>query len=81
MGNETSIIKSTNSLYVKNFIKKNDVIKSDIIEIHNRPSYIKQILTLKKPKKILYFHNSTHPIIINLSISMPKLVLKYLLHL
>ena len=56
--NETSIIRSTNSLYVKNFIKKNDVIKSDIIEIHNRPSYIKQILTLKKPKKILYFHNN-----------------------
>ena len=45
---ETSIISSNNSLYVKNFIKKKNVIKSDIIENHNRPNYVKQILKLKK---------------------------------
>ena len=53
-----SLIQSSSSLYVNNFIKKKNVIDSDIIEIHNRPNYIKDILKLKKPKKILYFHNN-----------------------
>ena len=53
-----SIIESSSSFYVKNFIKKKSVINSDIIEIHNRPNYIKKILLLKKVKKILYFHNN-----------------------
>ena len=52
-----SIIQSSSNLYVSNFIKKNSVLKSDIIEIHNRPNYLKKILLIKKPKKILYFHN------------------------
>jgi len=53
-----SIIESNSGFYVKNFIKKKSVINSDIIEIHNRPNYIKKILLLKKVKKILYFHNN-----------------------
>ena len=53
-----SIIESNSSFYVKNFIKRKSVINSDIIEIHNRPNYIKKILLLKKVKKILYFHNN-----------------------
>ena len=53
-----SMIESNSSFYVKNFIKKKSVINSDIIEIHNRPNYIKKILLLKKVKKILYFHNN-----------------------
>ena len=53
-----SIFESSSNLYVDNFIKKKSVIKSDILEIHNRPNYIKKILLLKKAKKILYFHNN-----------------------
>ena len=53
-----SIIESSSNFYVNNFIKKKDVVNSDIIEIHNRPNYIKKILLLKKAKKILYFHNN-----------------------
>ena len=52
-----SFIQSSSNLYVSNFIKKKSVLKSDIIEIHNRPNYLKKILSIKKPKKILYFHN------------------------
>jgi glycosyltransferase involved in cell wall biosynthesis len=53
-----SLIESSSNLYVNNFIKEKNVINSDIIEIHNRPNYIKKILTLKRSKKILYFHNN-----------------------
>ena len=53
-----SIIESSSSYYVKKIIKKRSVINSDIIEIHNRPNYIRKILLLKKVKKILYFHNN-----------------------
>ena len=53
-----SMIESSSNFYVNNFIKKKNVINSDIIEIHNRPNYIRKILNLKKTKKILYFHNN-----------------------
>ena len=54
---EKSIFQSSSNLYVQNFIKKKEVYNSDIIEIHNRPNYVKKILLLKKPKKVLFFHN------------------------
>ena len=53
-----SIIQSNSDFYVNNFIKKKSVINSEIIEIHNRPNYIKKILLLKNVKKVLYFHNN-----------------------
>ena len=53
-----SIFESSSNLYVDNFLKKKSVIKSDIIESHNRPKKKKKILQLSKPKKILYFHNN-----------------------
>ena len=49
------MIESSSNFYVNNFIKKKDVINSDIIEIHNRPNYIKKILNLKKSKKFYTF--------------------------
>ena len=52
-----SIFQSSSNLYVENFIKRKEVCKADIIEIHNRPNYLKNILLIKKPKKILFFHN------------------------
>ena len=52
-----SIFQSSSNLYVENFIKNKEVRDANIIEIHNRPNYIKKILSIKKPKKILFFHN------------------------
>ena len=52
-----SIFQSNSNLYVDNFIKDKNVYNSDIIEIHNRPNYVKRILIIEKPKKILFFHN------------------------
>ena len=53
-----TIFESNSNYYVNSFIKKKAVINSDIVEIHNRPNYIKKILLLKNSKKFLYFHNN-----------------------
>ena len=51
-----NILESTSKNYVKEFLKIEDKINSDIVEIHNRPNYIKYLEKHKK-KIILYFHN------------------------
>ena len=51
------LIKSSTKSYIFEFLKKENKIKSDIIEFHNRPSYLKYLVNLKYPKKVLYFHN------------------------
>ena len=50
------ILQSSSKVYVNEFLKKEKYIDSDIIEIHNRPNYVKYLIDIKK-KKILYFHN------------------------
>jgi glycosyltransferase involved in cell wall biosynthesis len=50
------ILQSKSKNYVVEFLKKEMIINSDIIEIHNRPNYIKYLDNIKK-KIILYFHN------------------------
>src|SRR6056300_1041510 len=50
------IFQSTSKNYVLKFLKKEKIINSDIIEIHNRPNYIKYLYNNQK-KIILYFHN------------------------
>jgi len=49
--------QSSSKLYVDSFIKEEEKINSDIIEIHNRPNYIKLIKDKVDSKIILYFHN------------------------
>ena len=50
--------QSVSKNYVKGFIYHEKKIKSDLIEIHNRPNYIKYLTTFFKKKEIfLYFHN------------------------
>ena len=50
---------SKNVSYVNEFIKYNEKYNADLIEIHNRPSYVHQILKNKvKSKIILIFHNN-----------------------
>tara|TARA_Y100000768_G_scaffold158351_1_gene118202 strand:+ start:699 stop:2792 length:2094 start_codon:yes stop_codon:yes gene_type:complete len=52
-----SLIKSSTKSYIFEFLKKEKNNKSDIIEFHNRPSYLKYLKNLKYAKKVLYFHN------------------------
>ena len=50
------IFKSQSREYVKKFIMLHKEIFSDVIEIHNRPLYVKYIIELNT-KIVLYFHN------------------------
>ena len=50
-------LKSSNSEYVKNFIQNDAFKRTDILEIHNRPNYIKLIKPYYKNKIFLFFHN------------------------
>tara|TARA_B100000767_G_C19772739_1_gene540933 strand:+ start:300 stop:2423 length:2124 start_codon:yes stop_codon:yes gene_type:complete len=49
--------ESSSALYVKTFLKHEKKLNSDIIEVHNRPNYIKQISEVYTGKVILFFHN------------------------
>ena len=51
------LLKSSSKIYVENFLAEENKNKSDIIEIHNRPSYVNQIYTRSRAKIVLYFHN------------------------
>ena len=51
-------IQSSTSKYVKEFIKLERKNKSSLIEIHNRPSYLKILLSnLNDRSYVIYFHN------------------------
>ena len=53
-----SLFKSQNKSYVEEFAKLENKRKSDLIEIHNRPIYLKYLLKSFDYKNyILYFHN------------------------
>ena len=53
---DRSLFESQSKYYVNKFIEFQKKIKSDIIEIHNRPNYLKLIENLNS-KIVLYFHN------------------------
>ena len=54
---EKKFFKSSNTEYVKTFLSHKFFKKTNILEIHNRPNYIKQIKDFYKEKIFLYFHN------------------------
>jgi glycosyltransferase involved in cell wall biosynthesis len=54
---DKSFLKSSSKSYILEFLKKEKLFHSDIIELHNRPSYIKYLINLNYAKKVLYFHN------------------------
>ena len=54
---DKKVFQSTSKQYVETFIKNKNAINSDLIEVHNRPNYIKLIKDKLKSKIILYFHN------------------------
>ena len=54
---DKNLFQSKNKLFVKSFLKHEIKKNSEIIEIHNRPKYIKTIKKYTKAKIFLYFHN------------------------
>jgi len=58
-----SIFKSSSKSYIKEFLKIEKKHKSNIIELHNRPLYLKYLKDLSYAKKVLYFHND--PLVMN----------------
>ena len=55
---KTNFFQSQNKEYVNEFIKKEEITKSDLIELHNRPIYLTYLVnSLLNRTYILYFHN------------------------
>ena len=54
---KSSFLKSANREYVKSFLIHPKTKDTEILEIHNRPNYIKQIKPNYRKKIFLYFHN------------------------
>ena len=52
-----NFLQSKSNQYVKFFLDYEKKRNSDIIEVHNRPNYIKFIRKSYKNKLVLYFHN------------------------
>ena len=58
IGINKSLFQSQNKNYVKQFIKKEKQLNSEIIELHNRPIYLRYLVDeLRNRNYILYFHN------------------------
>ena len=51
------IFSSTSKIYVEAFLKSQKKINPDLIEVHNRPNYIRLIKKNFQNKLFLYFHN------------------------
>ena len=51
------LFQSSSKTYVNNFIKIEKKKKSEIIEIHNRPNYLKYFKNIGNSKIVFYFHN------------------------
>ena len=54
--NKSTLFQSQSRFYVNRFIELQKKVKADIIEVHNRPNYLKYIKSLNT-KIVLYFHN------------------------
>ncbi len=54
---DKKILQSNSKNYVSKFLEQEKENNSDIIEIHNRPNYIRYLENIKNKKIILYFHN------------------------
>ncbi len=55
---KTNFFQSQNKEYVNEFIKKEENLQSDLIELHNRPIYLTYLVnSLFNRTYILYFHN------------------------
>ena len=50
-------LQSSTKIYLNNFLKIENKRKSNIIEVHNRPNYLRSLRNLSNQKLVLYFHN------------------------
>ena len=70
-------ILSSSKKYVKEFIKLEKFNQSNLIEIHNRPNYLKDLInTLSKRSYVIYFHNDPLTMKGSKTISERKYLLK-----
>jgi hypothetical protein len=70
-------LTSKSKQYVNKFIKLEEKTPSDLIEIHNRPNYLSDIVnTLGKKNLVLYFHNDPLTMTGSKSINERKFLLK-----
>ena len=51
------IFQSTSKIYIRSFLDAQKKINSDLVEIHNRPNYVKLIKKEFINKLFLFFHN------------------------
>ncbi len=73
-----NIFESQSRKYVQEFIKVEKDNKSDLIEIHNRPNYLKFLIDkIDKRTYALYFHNDPLTMTGSKSIEDRKFLLKY----
>jgi glycosyltransferase involved in cell wall biosynthesis len=54
---DKNIFLSSNNQYANYFINYKEILNSDLIEVHNRPNYIKIIKRKYQNRLFLYFHN------------------------
>jgi glycosyltransferase involved in cell wall biosynthesis len=52
-----NLFRSSSNIYINKFLEHEKKFFSDIIEIHNRPAYVKKLKNNVSSKIILYFHN------------------------
>ena len=55
---EKKLFQSSSKIYIKEFLNSIKKDKFDLLEIHNRPHYLKYLIKLKETKKIIFFHNN-----------------------
>lgn len=67
--------KSSTDSYLKKFIENENIRKSNLIEIHNRPNYVDTIYKQNK-NIVLYFHNNPNTMKNSTSVKHKKNILK-----
>ncbi len=57
ISSKKNLFQSNNIIFANKFLEHEKKIKSEIIEIHNRPKYLNLIKNNSNSKIFLYFHN------------------------
>ena len=71
-------LQSSSKKYVKEFIKLEKKNPSDLIEIHNRPNYLNDLVAIfKESNFVIYFHNDPLTMTGSKSIVERKFLLKH----
>ena len=71
------LLQSGSKAYIENFLKIEEKNPSDIIEVHNRPNYIKYLYGKISGNIVLYFHNDPLSMVGSKSVRDRKHLLSY----